>query len=99
MNTDPTSLTITRVDHPTGISYSITLTRRVTAEDIRALARVLRPDTMTGDYHNPLGLTGLTDTDGWAPSNSPLENWAPHQPARWESLTMNLTHHTCERRR
>ena len=42
---------------------------------------------------------GLTDTNGWTPSNSPLENWAPHQPARWESPTMNLTHHTCERRR
>lgn len=104
MNTDPPGLTVTRVDHPDGVSYlsaslSMTLTRRVTAEDIRALARVLRPDTMTENYHNPLGLTGLTDTNGWEPSNSPLENWAPHQPARWESPTMNLTHHTCERRR
>ena len=101
MNTDPPDLTVTRVDHPNGTSYlsaslSMTLTLPVTAEDIRALERVLRPDTMTEFVRTELG---LTDTNGWTPSNSPLENWAPHQPARWESPTMNLTHHTCERRR
>lgn len=82
----------TDLHRPYPRTLTITYTYTLTPVNVDALRYFFNRQTLTPA---PLDLLTAADTD----RPSPLNDWTPRQPTRWEPIPMILAHHVCERGR